>query len=70
MRATNVSIYADNQYKLALAVLANNKGVKVARLVRDALDTLYGTELENIQKNLSLLSSVQGSTELNDNEQD
>lgn len=69
MRATNVSIYADNQYKLALTVLANSKGVKVARLVRDALDTLYGTELENIQKNLSLLSSVQGSTDMNEDEQ-
>lgn len=68
MRASNVSIYADNQYKLALAILANSKGVKVARLVRDALDTLYGTELENIQKEISLLGSVQGRTDLNEEE--
>lgn len=70
MRASNVSIYADNQYKLALAILANGKGIKVARLVRDALDTLYGTELENIQKGISLLGNVQGGTELNEDEQD
>lgn len=66
MRATNVSIYADDQYKLALAILANSKGVKVARLVRDALDTLYGMELEIIQKEISSLSNVQGRTKKNE----
>lgn len=68
MRATNVSIYADDQYKQALSFLAKSKGVKVARLVRDALDTLYGMELENIQKDISLLMSVHGSTQKNEDD--
>jgi hypothetical protein len=68
MRATNVSIYADQNYKNALSILAMRENMKVAQLVRNALDSLYGTELENIQKEFLLLGGVQGRTKLNEDE--
>ena len=46
MKSTNISCYGDNHYKRLLSTVANKKGIKVAELVRNALDTVYGDELK------------------------
>lgn len=44
--STSVSVKGDRQYVQKLKALAALKNISLARLTRDALDTVYGHELE------------------------
>lgn len=44
----SVSVYGDRDFINALAVLAKQKNTRIGRLVRQALDDKYGTELRAI----------------------
>jgi hypothetical protein len=58
MRATNLSCYADDKYKAALNALAARRGIKVAQLVRNALDAFLGDEINAIQGQIFLPQDV------------
>lgn len=61
MKATNISCYGDQRYKDLLSAVARKKGIKVAKLVRDAIDTVYAVELA--EADIFLSGGVQGSTQ-------
>lgn len=67
MKATNISCYGDNRYKLLLSIVAFKKGINVAKLVRDGLDAMYGDDIAEAEKNLG--DDVQGSTPRSKDEQ-
>ncbi len=50
MKSTNISCYGDRQYKNLLSFVAMKKGINVAKLVRDGLDTVYAVELAEAEK--------------------
>lgn len=60
MKATNISCYGDQHYKSLLSIVALQKGINVAKLVRDGLDMAYADELAQAEKVLS--GDVQGCT--------
>lgn len=45
MSSLTVSCIADEEFKKRLKLLAIQKNISMARLVRDALDAVYGKEL-------------------------
>lgn len=53
MKATNVSCYGDQRFKDLLSIIAMQKGINVAQLVRDGLDAAYPDELIHAEKILS-----------------
>ncbi len=48
MGALTVSCESDQEYKKLLKLLAMEKGISIARLVRDALDKVYGEDLTRV----------------------
>jgi predicted DNA-binding protein len=45
---TTVSIKADRDYIEVLNILARNKGVTTAQVVRDAIDRVHGEDIQNM----------------------
>lgn len=68
MKATNISCYGDDRFKMLLSIVAFKRKMKVAELVRKALDTMYGDELAEAEKNLG--DDVQASTSRSKDEHD
>lgn len=54
MATTNISCEADRRYVETLGMLAKKHRVSMGRLVRQAIDAKYGTELTDIEKRMSL----------------
>ena len=44
----SVSLYGDEDYKQALAHLAVRRKTKVGKLIREAIDRMYGSEISEI----------------------
>lgn len=68
MKSTNISCYGDDHYKRLLSTVAAKKGIKVAQLVRNALDTVYSDELAEAEVFLS--GGVHESSQQSKNAQD
>ena len=68
-RATTVPVYASDQQRAALGILAAQKHTTIASVVSEAIHDKWGKELQNIEDTLFLPTAVQVRTIENEDEQ-
>ena len=63
MAITNVSCEADRRYVETLAMLAKKHKVSQGRLVRQAIDAVYGKELADVERRMSIFFEEESASE-------